>query len=206
MNFLCGVMNLFIPGFAWMAKGRWVYGLFVLVGFFLLMLGLPPVALLAWAFQSVCGFFVSEKKPNRGVQVIPEGRVFLSGDEDDVVDVVGESHYQSHLNATAGGKKRDSQRVEVAAVLVPEPNNKKDPNAIQVWVNGAPIGYLSRADALAMKATTTKLWNEGSLGYCNGIIVGGWKRGGDEGHYGVKLFLSEENFQRPPRILNLNVG
>ena len=39
--------------------------------------------------------------------------------------------------------------MEVYAVLVAEPDNPYDANAVSVWVKGLKVGYLSREDARA---------------------------------------------------------
>lgn len=66
------------------------------------------------------------------------------------VDVVGESHYRESLRSlfpaklpAAGG----SLSIDTTAILLPEPTNKHDPNAVMVLVQGKQVGYLAREDA-----------------------------------------------------------
>src|SRR4051794_17829746 len=68
------------------------------------------------------------------------------------VAVVGESHYQRELAAIAGPKRVRGVQVGVRAVLVPEPDNEYDRNAVAIYVNGrGKVGYLGRDDAVRYK-------------------------------------------------------
>jgi HIRAN domain len=66
----------------------------------------------------------------------------LEGDE--LVRVVGTSHYQDALLALSGRQGDEEIRVEKIAVFVPEPDNPHDPNAIAVHIDDRLVGYLSR--------------------------------------------------------------
>ncbi len=70
---------------------------------------------------------------------------------DYVVDIVGESHYVDALKRAKQGAEKDGSKNVVTTVLVREPDNKFDKNAIQVCavVNEEmePVGYLSRNTA-----------------------------------------------------------
>lgn len=70
------------------------------------------------------------------------GSVVLEGDE--LVRVVGTSHYQDALLELSGRTADEEIRVEKVAVFVPEPDNPHDPNAIAVHIDGRLVGYLSR--------------------------------------------------------------
>lgn len=65
---------------------------------------------------------------------------------DSLVSVVGTSHYQPALTAITGRHSDEEIRVEKIAVLVPEPDNVHDPNAIAVHIDGQLVGYLSRIE------------------------------------------------------------
>jgi hypothetical protein len=58
--------------------------------------------------------------------------------------VVGTSHYQDALLVLSGRQADEEIRVEKIAVLVPEPDNPHDPNAIAVHIDERLVGYLSR--------------------------------------------------------------
>src|SRR5204863_834456 len=66
----------------------------------------------------------------------------LEGDE--LVRVVGTSHYQDALLALAPREADEEVRAETIARLVREPDNPHDPNAIAVQIDGRLVGYFSR--------------------------------------------------------------
>ena len=68
----------------------------------------------------------------------------LEGDE--LVRVVGTSHYQDALITLTGREGDEEVRIEKIAVFVPEPDNPHDPNAIALHIDGQLVGYLSRDD------------------------------------------------------------
>ena len=63
---------------------------------------------------------------------------------DDLIRVVGTSHYQEALARLSGRRADEEVRVQKIAVLVPEPENPYDPDAIAIQIEGALVGYLSR--------------------------------------------------------------
>jgi len=66
----------------------------------------------------------------------------LEGDE--LVRVVGTSHYQDALLELTGRQGDEEIRVDKIAIFAPEPENPHDPNAIAVQIDGRLVGYLSR--------------------------------------------------------------
>lgn len=127
---------------------------------------------------------------------IEVGAVMLRGG--DTVPVVGESHYQDELDRICGGRCEDGHHREVVAVLMAEPSNPYDHNAVAVYVESVKIGHLSRDDALAYKTIVADLARRNMLGACRAVIAGGWDRGGgDIGHYGVKLDLAAPDHAHP---------
>src|SRR6266480_2211819 len=72
--------------------------------------------------------------------------VSVLGGQDDL-EVVGELAYQDTLWRLSGGTLRDRIRRQIVAVLVPEPTNPYDANAIAVQIDGQVIGYLPRDTA-----------------------------------------------------------
>ena len=97
-------------------------------------------------------------------------------------EVVGEAQYQRELEDICGGRGMYSAEHQCRAVLIPEPNNPVDPNAVQIVVDRRVVAYLSRHHAveyqqhIGMRASC-----------CNAKIVGGWDDGQTVGHFGVKL-------------------
>ncbi|MCA9831758.1 MAG: HIRAN domain-containing protein [Dehalococcoidia bacterium] len=91
------------------------------------------------------------------------------------LEVVGESRYQDDIWRIVGGRRSGGVRHPVLAVLRPEPNNKFDPNAIAVQVEGRTIGYLSRDVAARYRPGLIKLMQRSTNGLVvlRGTIVGG---------------------------------
>ena len=114
----------------------------------------------------------------------------------DVVDVVGESHYQDALEAIAGGRSEEGADFERWAYLIPEPENPYDRNAVAVYIDGQKVGHLGRRDAVDYQALLQQLWTKGSArAVCRANVRGGWDRGGgDAGHFGVKLALARPEY------------
>ncbi len=130
-----------------------------------------------------------------------------------LLEVVGESHRQNALRQVASratdckpyladltGHARkiaedESSRRWFRAVLVGEPDNKYDRNAIAVYADGVGhIGYLSRDDAVDYQPVFAALRARGSAaGTCPAMLIGG-----EPGKlsYGVMLCLSS-----PTRVL-----
>lgn len=109
-----------------------------------------------------------------------------SGDED--LEVVGEASYQDALWMICGGSLGDRIRHRVVAVLVPEPKNPHDPNAISVRIDGHLIGYLPR-DIAALYVAGLHAAMARCAGYValEGVIVGGGYYDDGPGRLGVWL-------------------
>jgi hypothetical protein len=104
--------------------------------------------------------------------------VVLEGDE--LIRVVGTSHYQDALLALTGRRGDEEVRRDAVAVFRPEPDNPHDPDAIAVDIDGRLVGYLSREE--------NKRWKDVVTGHTIGaeaMIAG---RGGTTG-LGVFLRL-----------------
>lgn len=88
-------------------------------------------------------------------------------------EIVGESYREAEISAALGRPMKLDEEVEetLEALLIPEPDNPFDSNAISVRVRGQVVGYLSREAAAAyhpiihritasglVAATTTRIW------------------------------------------------
>lgn len=112
--------------------------------------------------------------------------VDLAPGRDWSIDVVGESKFQDNLRALKGSYEHD---LKVTAILVREPSNTNDANAVRVEIGGKQVGYLTREMAAQYKLK--------EAGRCSAKIVGGFLLdNGDIAHFGVKLNLS---WPRKPR-------
>jgi len=105
---------------------------------------------------------------------------------DDLVHVVGVSHYQPALLAAAGAAPGDEVRVEREVELVPEPGNPHDPNAVAVKVGGEPVGYLARDDALRWQPVILPLAEAGQAARAEAMIAG---RGASSGTANLGVFI-----------------
>ncbi|MGH3072073.1 MAG: hypothetical protein ACRDNB_07360 [Gaiellaceae bacterium] len=106
---------------------------------------------------------------------------------DETLEVVGESNYQEALWKIVGGRRLERVRHDVAAVLLPEPDNQFDANAIKVLIDGNVVGYLSRQDALAYGPGLRALMGKSANGLValEATIVGGGQRSDGYGFLGV---------------------
>jgi len=104
-------------------------------------------------------------------------------------DVVGESHYQDALESIAGAKEDESKEHKCVAELVFDDDNPHDNQAVLVAIDGKKVGHLSRKHAREFRAELTRQGLNVRVCRVPARIVGGWKRGSDIGHFGVKLDL-----------------
>jgi len=93
------------------------------------------------------------------------------------IEVVGESHYQRALEALCGGRTSDSADKKVQAHLVLEDDNKYDPQAVRVDIEGKTVGYLSRETAREYRTRLRQTGHPRLVGVCKATIRGGWDRG-----------------------------
>lgn len=106
----------------------------------------------------------------------PLSAVLLAGDE--TLEVVGESHRQEELWRIVGGLRADYVRFDVHAILVPDPHNEFDPNAVEVRIDGILVGYLSRQDAAHYRPGLLRIMQAhgGQLIALHGVVCGGGPR------------------------------
>jgi hypothetical protein len=107
------------------------------------------------------------------------------------VEVVGESAYQGELEEICGGRTREGFCLETEAYLRPENDNRFDAQAVAVYIDGHLVGYLDRALARRWRQHLILDFGDLVVCCCRAIIVGGWQRGRDTGHFGVRLDLSD---------------
>jgi predicted Zn-ribbon and HTH transcriptional regulator len=124
--------------------------------------------------------------------------VVLQGNE--TLEVVGESYRQDDLWHLVGGFSVDRVRCDVTTVLVPEPENPRDPNAIKVLIDGRHVGYLSREDAVLYLPGLLRLMASHTAPIAlSGQIVGGGQRDDGLGMLGVFLDHDPADFGLRPR-------
>lgn len=119
----------------------------------------------------------------------------------ETLEVVGESHYQEALWKIVGGRRSDRVRYDIPAVLMPEPDNRFDPNAIKVLIAGNLVGYLSSQDAAAYRPGLLRLMKNSvnRLVALDATIVGGGQRSDGLGYLGVFLDHDPTDFGIKPQ-------
>jgi HIRAN domain-containing protein len=110
---------------------------------------------------------------------------------DAVLDIVGEQSYQDALLKLGAPFNTEGPTiVDHLAVLVPEPDNRYDKNAIRVQIEQRRVGYLSRENALLYGPVVRWALEQGRYLVAHAKLTGGWNRGGgDRGIIGVKLHV-----------------
>lgn len=101
-------------------------------------------------------------------------------------DIVGEQSYQQNLARISGLKELRSKHFECYALVVSEPSNKFDKNAIRVEINGLVVGYIPKEKAKKLSRYSVRKT-------VPALINGGWKDDYSEGNYGVKLAINNLN-------------
>ena len=135
---------------------------------------------------------------------LPEGAIFLGGNNAYDVRVVGESEYQETLSKIAGGRSEYGARYKCFAVLTPDDSNPHEPSNVRILIDGQTVGYFPAPTAGELRKALSNLGAEKKPVYCRARIVGGWDRGnGDIGYFGVKLNLEwPVKSRKPPRLGN----
>lgn len=101
--------------------------------------------------------------------------------------VVGESFYQSHLSTLVGSASGQWVEVPHVATLVPEDDNAHDKSAVGIYIEGKPVGYLSRDDARSFRRRLGAKKLSGMPTTCDAIIKGGGSVKGKTAAFGVWL-------------------
>lgn len=97
-------------------------------------------------------------------------------------DIVGEQSYQQNLARISGLKELRSKHFECYALVISEPSNKFDKNAIRVEINGLVVGYVPKEKAKKLSKYSIRKT-------VPALINGGWRDDYSEGNYGVKLAI-----------------
>jgi hypothetical protein len=105
------------------------------------------------------------------------------------VAVVGESFYQPALIAITGRHEWKEVQKQCTAILLLEPRNPHDPNAVRVEIKRQLVGYLSRADAVSYGPYLRRLARFRRLPCCEALISGRGP-GSETQHMGVFLYIS----------------
>ncbi len=88
-------------------------------------------------------------------------------------EVVGESHHLPELRRLFGQVSGREREFECSPLLVPEPDNKVDPAAVAVQIEGRTVGYLPREIAGAYRQILAALTARGQVARVRGRVWGG---------------------------------
>ena len=103
-----------------------------------------------------------------------EGTAIILTSKSRPVDVVGESHYQDCLRQLDQGRLSTGETVAFTGILVPEPENPYDPNAVAIYGNeSGKLGHLSRKNAVRYRPVVAALRRRDRLGACDAYLIGG---------------------------------
>lgn len=124
----------------------------------------------------------------------------LEGDDD--LDVVGESYQQSNLWELVGGNTGEKTRVEVIGYLIPEPENKYDPNTIGVWIQGKKVGFVAKELAREIVDDLLRIMQDHGNSFIGlrGVIAGGGNYDDGPGQLGVFLEYPADQFGLTPSL------
>jgi hypothetical protein len=117
---------------------------------------------------------------------------FIFGPREYRINVAGESFYPESFASLCGPRRGEAVNIRVRAQLQLQDDNMHDKPAVQVTINGLPVGHLSREHARAFRRTVRYgRLSEHELFECEAVICGGWDHGdGNVGNFGVRLDLS----------------
>jgi hypothetical protein len=119
------------------------------------------------------------------------------------IEVVGESHRQHALEQIAGGKDESGKQLRVGVTLRAEPSNEYDRNAVRVECYGQLLGYVARRVASILSGPIQA--HCGGALEARGLIVGGWRHRDSEGHFGIRVWVTDRDASRlglAPHVLD----
>jgi hypothetical protein len=134
---------------------------------------------------------VRPTQDERGCKKKPQSQNLSHGGGGFNVSVVGESHHQHSLRDLLGANFRSpDEYVNFDAFLVPEPDNRYDPNAVAVCSADLKVlGYLSRSDAQRYGKVFRALRESQQVGRVRASLIGGTRK---KPSIGVVLDLDED--------------
>lgn len=105
-------------------------------------------------------------------------------------EVVGETRYRARFEKLFGPIPKKGVHQKTVARLVLEPDNRHDPNAVFVEIDGVKVGYLKREDAQRYHGQLQKLGVGQVTGECGAYVAGGFEMAdGERADFGVRLDL-----------------
>jgi hypothetical protein len=105
-----------------------------------------------------------------------------------IQDVAGESFYFENIKKLT--KNRHGE-IFVTATLVREPTNRFDRNAVRVEINGSPVGYIPKDEAVSFHALLNYADEQGMSVTTKAMV---WWRHGEDEYGSVSLDINEPDF------------
>lgn len=99
---------------------------------------------------------------------------------------MGEASYQEALCRICGRYDWSDTRFDCTAVVIPDPANPYDSNAVAIQVNAEHVGYLSRGDALDYQPAVQAFAAQAKVIVANAVIAG---RGPESETRNLGIFL-----------------
>lgn len=129
----------------------------------------------------------------------------ITGPDSFDIEAVDESKYLENFIKVCGPRCKDAVDMIVQAHLTLEDTNPFDDLAVAISVSGHLVGYLPRAMAREFRqALCDGDLMEYNVFACNAHIRGGWYRShDDQGHYGIRLDLPQDEKSLIPEEIRL---
>lgn len=103
--------------------------------------------------------------------------------------VAGTGHYQGALKTIAADHGNTRAEVYCIALLIPDPDNPHDDQAVRVEIDGATVGHLPRDHAASFRKRLARKKMEPVTTQCAARVWGGFDRNKEPIDYGVDLFI-----------------
>lgn len=125
----------------------------------------------------------------------PAGALRIRARGQYAVAIVGESHYQTALEAVAGSRRKPRRKVVDAAIIHDDDNpHSKTGDAIRIEIDGRCVGHLKRGDDTRYRRWLAAQGHPDRTAICRAEIRGGGKLEGNRQfkYLGVWLDIPEE--------------
>jgi len=132
-----------------------------------------------------------EEQQDSSSYTLSDSAVLFDGE--DSWPVVGENFYEGNLLKILERNSPNQRRA--TAELKPVSDNEHDPNAIEVYIDGLQVGYLSRENAMRGRKALV-MWSE----CVKTILCGAYIKGGEKEKPNIHVYLDLPFvIPRPPK-------
>lgn len=107
-------------------------------------------------------------------------------------DLVGEAHWQHHIEPVIGKRFEDGVYWHVLGQICFDENNPADPNAVVVLIDGKPVGWIPRTDCKQFRQQIIAQNRDAKPIVCKAMIHGGFRKDdGSWASYGVRIAVTD---------------